>query len=149
MDGNDGGLGTFPVPSSGPLPPPVPHLVYISVVSVMEAVTWRLPGSGLNFPSARVGALISLGEPLFTQVQAGVRVNTHTHTHTHTHTSCRCSMLCKRSQSGLPPRGLLHAHTHCPVGEEGDPEARAPAPMAGSCGARRSHPMDLRTSLHP
>ena len=81
MDGNDGGLGTFPVPSSGPLPPPFPHLVYISVVSVMEAVTWGLPGSGLNFPSARVGALISLGEPLFTQVQAGVRVNTHTHEH--------------------------------------------------------------------
>lgn len=88
---------------------------------MMEAVTWRLPGSGLSFPSA-VGALISLGEPLFTQVQAGVRVNTHTHTHA----CCLCSMLCKRSQSGLPPRGLLHAHTHCPVGEDGDPEAHAP-----------------------
>ena len=122
-------------PSLSLPPDPSPHLVYISVVSVMEAVTWRLPGSGLNFPSARVGALISLGEPLFTQVQAGVRVNTHTHTHTHTHTQAAAAPCYVRGVS----QGCLHvaSFTLTPTalwGRRETPRPVPPPPWLGAAG---------------
>lgn len=111
---------------------------------MMEAVTWRLPGSGLSFPSA-VGALISLGEPLFTQVQAGVCVNTHTHTHTHA-ASAPCYV---RGVS----QGCLHVASFMltPTAPWGRTETLRPmpptAPMARSCRARRSRRMDFLASL--
>ena len=105
-----------------------------------------MPGSGLSFPSARVGALISLGEPLFTQVQAGVHVNTHTHTHTHTHACCLCSMLYKRSQGCLHVAFFTLTPT-APWGRRDTLRPVLPTPKAGSCRARRSHTMDFLASL--